>query len=91
MPYRMLLLLAVLEFGAPSAVAPVQIGLMVSATGPTAAIGIPQKNTGALLATRIGDTTIDYVQREDGGDTRRAVQNVRRLIGADHRDARPDP
>ena len=29
--------------------AQVKVGLMVSATGPTTAIGIPQKNTGELL------------------------------------------
>jgi branched-chain amino acid transport system substrate-binding protein len=87
MPYRVLLLLAVLAFGCQSAVAQVRIGLMVSATGPTAAIGIPQKNTGALLATRIGETTIDYVQLEDGGDTTRAVQNARKLLAEDRVDA----
>ncbi len=87
MPYRMLPLLIVLAFVCSSAVAQVRIGLMVSATGPTAAIGIPQKNTGALLATRIGETTIEYVQLEDGGDTTRAVQNARKLIGEDHIDA----
>jgi branched-chain amino acid transport system substrate-binding protein len=87
MPYRIVLLLAVLAFGCQSAAAQVRIGLMVSATGPTAAIGIPQKNTGALLAARIGETTIDYVQLEDGGDTTRAVQNARKLIAEDHVDA----
>ena len=87
MPYRMFVLLALLAFACPAAVAQVKIGLMVSATGPTAAIGIPQKNTGALLATRVGDTTIEYVQLEDGGDTTRAVQNVKKLIGEDHVDA----
>lgn len=87
MPYRIVLLLAVLAFGCQPAVAQVRIGLMVSATGPTAAIGIPQKNTGALLAARIGETTIDYVQLEDGGDTTRAVQNARKLIAEDHVDA----
>ena len=87
MPYRVVLLLAVLALGCQSAVAQVRIGLMVSATGPTAAIGIPQKNTGALLATRIGEATIDYVQLEDGGDTTRAVQNARKLIAEDHVDA----
>jgi branched-chain amino acid transport system substrate-binding protein len=70
-----------------SASAQVKIGLMVSATGPTAAIGIPQKNTAALLPTRIGDTTIQYIQLEDGGDTTRAVQNVKKLIGEDNVDA----
>jgi len=87
MPYRVVLLLTVLAFGCQSAVAQVRIGLMVSATGPTAAIGIPQKNTGALLTARIGEATIDYVQLDDGGDTTRAVQNARKLIAEDHVDA----
>jgi len=74
-----------------SASAQVKIGLMVSATGPTAAIGIPQKNTAALLPTRAGDTSIQYIQLEDGGDTTRAVQNVKKLIGEDNvvRDLEP--
>src|SRR5436305_1704919 len=46
---------------------------MVSATGPTSAIGIPQKNTAALLPARIGGASIEYIQLEDGGDTTRAV------------------
>jgi branched-chain amino acid transport system substrate-binding protein len=70
-----------------SASAQVKIGLMVSATGPTAAIGIPQKNTAALLPTRIGDTSVQYIQLEDGGDTTRAVQNAKKLIGEDNVDA----
>jgi branched-chain amino acid transport system substrate-binding protein len=70
-----------------SASAQVRIGLMVSATGPTAAIGIPQKNTAALLPTRSGGATIQYVQLEDGGDTARAVQNAKKLIEEDNVDA----
>ncbi len=70
-----------------SASAQVKIGLMVSATGPTAAIGIPQKNTAALLPTRAGDTSIQYIQLEDGGDTTRAVENAKKLIGEDNVDA----
>ena len=67
--------------------AQVKIGLMVSATGPTAAIGIPQRNTAALLPVRVGEATISYVQLEDGGDTARAVQNAKKLIGEDNVDA----
>lgn len=59
---------------------PIRIGLMVSATGPTTAIGIPQKNTGELLPRRIGDATVEYHQLDDGGDTTRAVQNVKKLL-----------
>jgi branched-chain amino acid transport system substrate-binding protein len=65
----------------------VRIGLMVSATGPTSAIGIPQKNTGDILPKRIGDATIEYVSLEDGGDTTRAVQNAKKLIQENHIDA----
>jgi branched-chain amino acid transport system substrate-binding protein len=70
-----------------SASGQVKVGLMVSATGPTAAIGIPQRNTAALLPTRIGDASIQYIQLEDGGDTTRAVQNARKLIDEDNVDA----
>jgi branched-chain amino acid transport system substrate-binding protein len=57
------------------AAAQVKIGLMVSATGPTAAIGVPQKNTGDILPRRIGDLTVEYIQLEDGADSTRALQN----------------
>ena len=69
------------------AAAQVRIGLMVSATGPTTAIGIPQQNTGVLLPTRIGDATIEYIQLDDGGDTTRGVQNVKKLIQEHNVDA----
>src|SRR5437773_8791420 len=76
-----------LALGVASASAQVKIGLMVSATGPTSAIGIPQKNTAALLPTRVGDTSVEYIQLEDGGDTTRAVQNAKKLIGEHNVDA----
>lgn len=60
---------------------------MVSATGPTSAIGIPQKNTGDLLPRKIGEATVAYFQLEDGGDTTRAVQNAKKLIAEEHIDA----
>jgi branched-chain amino acid transport system substrate-binding protein len=77
-------LLCMLPLVAP---AQVKIGLMVSATGPTSAIGIPQRNTAALLPTRVGDASVEYIQLEDGGDTTRAVQNVKKLIGENNIDA----
>jgi len=84
---RLPLLAALAAFAAVPALAQVKVGLMVSATGPTSAIGIPQKNTGDLLPRRIGNTTIEYVQLDDGGDTTRAVQNVKRLVQQDNIDA----
>jgi branched-chain amino acid transport system substrate-binding protein len=70
-----------------TASAQIRIGVMVSATGPTSAIGIPQRNTAALLPTKIGDATIEYILLEDGGDTTRAVQNAKKLIGESNIDA----
>ena len=70
-----------------SATAQVRIGVMVSATGPTSAIGIPQKNTAALLPPRIGGATVEYIVLEDGGDATRAVQNAKKLIGESNIDA----
>ena len=70
-----------------SASAQVKIGLMVSATGPTTAIGTPQKNTGDILPKKVGDVTVEYIQYEDGGDTTRGVQNVKKLIQENNVDA----
>ena len=82
------LALAVLAFCfSVAAAGQIRIGLMVSATGPTSAIGLPQKNTGDLLPKKVGDTTIEYIQYDDGGDTTRAVQNAKKLIQEHNIDA----
>ncbi|HVE49799.1 MAG TPA: ABC transporter substrate-binding protein [Casimicrobiaceae bacterium] len=67
--------------------AQVRIGLMVSSTGPTSAIGIPQKNTGDILPRRIGALSVEYFQLDDGGDTTRAVQNAKKLLAENNIDA----
>ena len=64
---------------------------MVSATGPTTAIGIPQKNTGDLLPKSIGGATVEYIQLDDGGDTTRAVQNIKKLVQESNIDAMIGP
>ena len=83
---RLALAVLALSFSLAAA-AQVKIGLMVSATGPTTAIGTPQKNTGDLLPRKIGDVTIEYIQYDDGGDTTRAVQNAKKLIQEHNIDA----
>lgn len=86
MIHRLLVAAFAVAFALP-AVGQVRIGLMVSATGPTSAIGIPQKNTGDLLPRKIGGVTVEYFSLEDGGDTTRAVQNARKLVQEHHIDA----
>jgi len=58
-----------------------------SATGPTALVGIPQKNTVPLLPTKIGDLTVQYIAFDDGSDTTASVTDVKKLISEDHVDA----
>jgi branched-chain amino acid transport system substrate-binding protein len=84
---RVALVLSLALVVSTSAVAQIKIGLMVSATGPTSAIGIPQKNTGDILPKKIGDATIEYISLEDGGDTTRAVQNIKKLVQENNIDA----
>ena len=84
---RLICTITALLLALSTASAQIRIGVMVSATGPTSAIGIPQRNTAALLPTKIGDATIEYILLEDGGDTTRAVQNAKKLIGENNVDA----
>jgi branched-chain amino acid transport system substrate-binding protein len=69
------------------AVAQVKVGVIYSATGPTAVVGIPQKNSVALLPRKIGDATIEYVQYDDASDPTQAVQVAKRLITEQNVDA----
>ena len=76
-------LIAAIAVGSVSASSQVRVGLLVSATGPTSAIGIPQKNTGALLPARVGDTAVEYISLEDGGDaTENWLRAERELVTA---------
>ncbi|GJH21053.1 ABC transporter substrate-binding protein [Caballeronia novacaledonica] len=73
--------------GSGAAFAQVKIGVTLSATGPAASLGIPEKNTVALLPKEIGGKSVEYIVLDDGSDTSRAVQNTRKLIDEDHVDA----
>jgi len=55
----------------------------VSATGPAASLGIPEKNTVALMPTTIAGQKVHYVVLDDGSDTTKAVSNTRKLITED--------
>jgi branched-chain amino acid transport system substrate-binding protein len=80
-------LAAALVCSASAASAQVKIGVTLSATGPAASLGIPEKNTIALLPKEIGGKSVEYIVLDDASDTSHAVQNTRKLIDEDHVDA----
>ena len=77
------LMAAVLMLAAGSALADINVGVVVSATGPAASLGIPEKNTIALMPQTIGGQKVHYIVLDDGSDTTKAVSNTRKLITED--------
>ena len=63
-----------------SAHADITVGVTVSATGPAASLGIPEKNTIALMPSSIGGQKVNYIVLDDASDTTAAVTNTRKLI-----------
>jgi branched-chain amino acid transport system substrate-binding protein len=60
--------------------ADINVGVTVSATGPAASLGIPEKNTIALMPQTIGGQKVNYIVLDDASDTTTAVANARKLI-----------
>ena len=80
----MFLTLVGLLLGTGVARAEIRIGVIASLTGPAAVVGIPQKNTVALLPSEIGGQKIEYIVLDDASDPTSAVTNVRKLL-AEHK------
>ena len=63
-----------------SAQAQLKVGVIASATGPTAAVGIPQKNSAALLPKKIAGLDVEYTVVDDGSDSSQSVALVKKLL-----------
>jgi branched-chain amino acid transport system substrate-binding protein len=61
----------------------IKVGVTVSATGPAASLGIPERNTFALMPQSIGGRKVQYIVLDDASDTTSAVKNTRKLISED--------
>jgi len=77
-------LFAVLPLAAP---AQVKIGVTLSTTGPAGSLGIPEKNTIALLPKTVAGQSIEYIVLDDASDSSAAVVNTRKLISENKVDA----
>jgi branched-chain amino acid transport system substrate-binding protein len=80
---RSLLATAALIAASGAALADINVGVTVSATGPAASLGIPEKNTISLMPTTIAGQKVNYIVLDDASDTTKAVANTRRLITED--------
>lgn len=82
-----MLALAVACLSAGAAHAQIKIGVTVSATGPAASLGIPERNTFSLLPKEIAGKKVEYIVLDDASDSTTAVKNTRKLISEDKVDA----
>ena len=69
------------------ALAQIKIGVTISTTGPAASLGVPQRNSIALLPKTVAGQTIEYIVLDDAGDSTRSVANARKLIDENAVDA----
>jgi len=67
--------------------AQVKVGVVTSATGPIALVGIPQKNTVPLMPAKAGGESIQYISLDDGSDPTAAVSAFKKLISEEKVDA----
>ncbi len=81
-----LALAASLLLGGTASAAEITVGVTASATGPIASIGIPTRNTIALLPTTIAGVKVRYLVLDDGADSTAAVKNARKFTSEDHVD-----
>ena len=64
--------------------ADVNVGVTLSATGPAASLGIPEKNTIDMLGSpTIAGQKVHFIVLDDKSDTTEAVKNTRKLISED--------
>lgn len=63
--------------------AEINIGVSVSATGPAASLGIPEKNTFALLPTSVAGEKVNFIVLDDATDPGQATKNARKLVTED--------
>ncbi|MCH2219196.1 MAG: ABC transporter substrate-binding protein [Dechloromonas sp.] len=74
------LTVAVLATLSTAALADINVGVSVAATGPAASLGIPEKNTFALLPATIGGEKVNYIVLDDATDPTAATKNIKKLI-----------
>ena len=83
MKQKKLIAALLLALPATAALADITVGVTVSATGPAASLGIPEKNTIALVPTTIAGQKVKVVVLDDASDTTTAVKNAKKFVSED--------
>ncbi|MBO4221734.1 ABC transporter substrate-binding protein [Bradyrhizobium neotropicale] len=78
-------LVAAVSWAAP-ALAEVRIGIIVSATGPAASVGVTQQRTVSVLPPKLGGQDVRYLLMDDASDPSTSVTVARKLITEDRVD-----
>lgn len=66
--------------------ADVNIGVILSLTGPAASLGIPEKNALTLISKEVAGEKINLIILDDASDPTKAVMNAKKLTGVDNVD-----
>jgi branched-chain amino acid transport system substrate-binding protein len=80
MKTRLTLAAAMLMASAAPVLADVNVCVTVSATGPAASLGVPERNTVEFLPTEAGGQKINYIVFDDATDPTNATLNVRKCL-----------
>jgi branched-chain amino acid transport system substrate-binding protein len=80
---KVVAVLAAAILSSAAAAQDLKVGVTLSATGPAASLGIPERNTIALLPRTIGGRNVQYIVLDDASDTTTAVKNTRKFVSED--------
>lgn len=75
--------IAALAAACGHAFADVKVGVITAATGPGASLGIPYKNTFAILPPTLGGEPVTYIVLDDATDPAVAARLARKLVSED--------
>ena len=63
--------------------ADINVGVILSLTGPAASLGIPEKNALTLAAKTVGGEKINFIVVDDASDPTNAVTSAKKLVSVD--------
>lgn len=66
-----------------AAAADLRVGVIYSATGPAASVGVTQQRTIDILPRTLGGEAVQYIGLDDASDSTTTVRNARKLLSED--------